>query len=61
MRLRACLGLILLGLSACESLPSAVLIDIDGSTLQFQKKPEPPVPPPAATAANQVADDDGTR
>lgn len=60
MRLRACLGLILLGLSACQSLPSAVLIDVDGSTLQFKKK-EPPVPPSADTAANQVADDDGPR
>ncbi|HYI48663.1 MAG TPA: hypothetical protein VEX35_09375 [Allosphingosinicella sp.] len=60
MRLRACLGLILLGLSACESLPSAVLIDIDGSALRFKKK-EPPVPPAAETAANQAADDDRTR
>lgn len=60
MRLRACLALTLLGLSACQSLPSAMLIDVDGSTLQFRKK-EPQVPPAVDTAANQVADDDGPR
>ena len=62
MRLRACLALILLGLSACQSLPSIVRIEVDGSTLQFQKKPEPPVRQVLDTpAANQMADDDGTR
>lgn len=62
MRLRACLGLILLGLSACESVPSIVRIEVDGSTLQFKKKPEPPAPPaPGAPASNQSADDDGAR
>lgn len=62
MRLRACLGIILLGLTACQSLPSVVRIEVDGSTLQFQKKPEPPAPPaPDAPASNQSADDDGAR
>ena len=54
MRLRACIGIMLLGLTACESLPSIVRIEVDGSSLQFQKKPEPP-------ASNQSADDDGAR
>ncbi len=62
MRLRACLALVLIGLGACQSLPSIVRIEVDGSTLQFQKKPEPPVPQvPDTPAANQVADDDGAR
>lgn len=54
MRLRACLGFMLLGLTACESLPSVVRIEVDGSTVRFEKKPEPP-------AANQSAGDDGAR
>lgn len=59
MRLRACLALALFGLSACQGLPSIVRIEVDGSTLQFQKKPEPPAP--ATPASNQLADDDGAR
>jgi len=59
MRLRACLGFMLLGLSACQSLPSVVRIEVDGSILEFQKKPEPPAPD--TSASNQSADDDGTR
>jgi hypothetical protein len=57
MRLRACLGFILLGLTACQGLPSIVRIEVDGSSLQFQKKPEPAAPP--APESNQSADDDG--
>lgn len=56
MRLRTCLGGLLLGLSACvgfpDTIPSAVRIDVDGSSLEFKKKPEPPAPapiPPAPT------------
>jgi hypothetical protein len=56
MRLRACIGVMLLGLGACESVPSIVRIEVDGSTLQFQKKPAPEAP-----ASNQSADDDGAR
>jgi hypothetical protein len=62
MRLRACLGFMLLGLTACQSLPSIVRIEVDGSSLQFQKKPGPPAPPaPDTPASNQSADDDGAR
>jgi hypothetical protein len=62
MRLRACLGFMLLGLSACQSLPSIVRIEVDGSILQFQKKPEPPAPAaPDTPASNQSVDDDGAR
>ena len=51
MRLRTCLGTLLLGLSACAGLPNtipgAVRIDVDGSTLEFKKKPDAPMPVPA--------------
>jgi hypothetical protein len=64
MRLRTCLGALLLGPSACVGLPNtipgAVRIDVDGSVLEFKKKPEPPAPaappapqpPPPAAAAD---------
>jgi hypothetical protein len=54
MQLRACLGFLLLGLTACESLPALIRFEIDGSSLEFKKKPEPP-------ASNLSTDDDGTR
>ena len=59
MRLRACLGIMLLGLSACQALPSIVRIEVDGSILQFQKKPEPPAPD--TPTPSQPAGDDGAR
>ncbi|MEA3011462.1 MAG: hypothetical protein QOD42_7 [Sphingomonadales bacterium] len=59
MRLRACIGLMLLGLTACQGLPSIVRIEVDGSTLRFDKKPDPPAPD--TPASNQSADDDGAR
>jgi hypothetical protein len=57
MRLRACLGIMLLGLSACESLPSIVRVEIDGTVVRFEKKK----PAPDEPAANQAAADDGAR
>jgi len=47
MRLRACLGGLMLGASACAQIPGETRIDVDGSTLEFKKKPAPPAPPPA--------------
>lgn len=44
MRLRVCLGTILLGVSACATLPQLVRIDVDGSTVEVKRKPEPPAP-----------------
>jgi hypothetical protein len=49
----------LLGLTACQGLPSIVRIEVDGSTLRFDKKPDPPAPD--TPASNQSADDDGAR
>jgi hypothetical protein len=48
MRLKASLGLILLGLGACTTLPGLpgiVRIEVDGSTLEFKKDPNPPARP----------------
>jgi hypothetical protein len=49
MRLMTCLGLILLG--GCAQLPDAVRVDVDGSSVEFKKKPTVPPPPPPATNA----------
>ena len=57
MRLRTCLGALLLGPCACVGLPNtipgAVRIDVDGSILEFKKKPEPPAPAPPPTPQPQ--------
>jgi len=41
MRLHACLGMLLLGLSACAHIPDHIRIDIDGSTIEIVKEPAP--------------------
>jgi hypothetical protein len=46
MRLRVSLGIILLGASACAHLPELVRIDVDGSSVELKRKPEPPAPDP---------------
>jgi hypothetical protein len=56
MQLKACLGFALLALGACETIPSLVRVEVDGSTVEFKKKQEPPAAPaptsaPAATPA----------
>jgi len=57
MRLRVCLSLVLLGLGACETLPSIVRVEVDGSTVEFKKKPaEAPAPQPPAPAAEPGPD-----
>ena len=43
MRLRACLGMIVLGLGGCAHIPAHLMLDVDGSIVEFKKK-EPPVP-----------------
>lgn len=49
MRLRACLGVISLGLGGCANIPAHLLLDVDGSVVEFKKKP-----PPAQAAENEV-------
>jgi len=41
MRLRACLGLVLLCTGACAHIPEVFRIDVDGSVLELKKKPAP--------------------
>lgn len=41
MRPRACLGILLLGLSACAHIPDHIRIDVDGSTIEIVKEPAP--------------------
>jgi hypothetical protein len=52
MRLKVCLGIILLGLGACTTIPGFVRLEVDGSTIEFNKKPEPE-PPAAASPATE--------
>ena len=48
MQLRACLGLVLLALSACAEIPKGISIVVDGSVLDFRKAPDvEPAPEPA--------------
>ena len=53
MRPRVCLGIILLGASACATLPELVRIDVDGSTVELKRKPDPPAPDPRQPDAQQ--------
>ena len=61
MRLRACLGGLVLGASACAQIPGEIRIDVDGSTLEFKKKPAPPAPAPASAPAPAPEPDAPTR
>jgi hypothetical protein len=54
MRRRACIGIIMCALAGCQSIPSVIRIEVDGSTLEFKKK-EPQAPAPAAPESNSVA------
>lgn len=53
MRRLAGIGIIMCALAGCQSIPSVIRIEVDGSTLEFKKK-EPPVPEPAAPVSNMV-------
>ena len=48
MRRIAGIGIMLLGLAGCQSLPAFIRIEVDGSTLEFKKKPPAPETPPPA-------------
>ena len=57
MRLRACLGLALLALTACAEIPKGISIVVDGSFLEFRKAPEPEPEPAHATNETAPADE----
>lgn len=56
MRLRACLGMMLPALAGCQSLPSVIRIEVDGSTLEFKKKEAPPEPEAPAADSNGASE-----
>lgn len=43
MRLRAGMGVVLLALGACAHIPERILVEVDGSTIEINKK-EPVAP-----------------
>lgn len=42
MRLRACLGIVLLASGGCAHIPEIIRLEIDGSTVEIKKKPGEP-------------------
>ena len=40
MRLRACLGLLLLALGGCAQLPERVRVEVDGRVIELERGPE---------------------
>lgn len=55
MRRLAGIGIMLCALAGCQSIPSIIRIEVDGSTLEFKKKVPPPTEPPAP-GSNSSAD-----
>lgn len=53
MRRLASIGIIMCALAGCQSIPSVIRIEVDGSTLEFKKK-QPPAPEPPAPDSNQA-------
>ena len=47
--------MILLGLGGCQHIPAYLMLDVDGSTVQFKKR----VPPAEENAAEPAPADDG--
>ena len=52
MRRLAGIGIIMCALGGCQSIPSVIRVEVDGSTLEFKKKG--PVAEPTAPEANSV-------
>ena len=42
MRLRACIGLLLLAMAGCAHIPDHIFLSVDGSTIEVVKKPLAP-------------------
>ena len=61
MRLSACLGIVLLATGACAHIPEVIRFEVDGSTVEIKKRPEPPVQGEEATAGEvgEQPEDDG--
>lgn len=62
MRLNACLGIVLLATGACAHIPEVIRLEVDGSTVEIKKRPEPPAEgeeEPADGVAEPPEDDGG--
>jgi hypothetical protein len=55
MRHKASLVILALALCACATIPAFIRLDVDGSTVEYKKKPEPPVA--NGMAGNEAAAD----
>jgi hypothetical protein len=53
MRRLASIGIIMCALAGCQSIPSVIRIEVDGSTLEFKKK-VPPAPASPVPESNSV-------
>ncbi len=56
MRRTCGIGIMLLALAGCQSLPASMRIEADGSTLTFEKKAEAPVPPARPEGGDDAPD-----
>jgi hypothetical protein len=56
MRRIAGIGIVMLALAGCQSLPSVIRIEVDGTTIAFEKK-EPPAPGVAGNEVNAIEAD----
>ena len=54
MRRFAGIGIMLLGLAGCQSLPDIVRVEVDGSTLEFKKKEPPTTEAPSTAPGNEI-------
>ena len=54
MRRLACIGMMLLVLTGCQSVPGIVRVEVDGSTLEFKKKEPPATEAPSTAPGNAV-------
>lgn len=61
MRLSACLGIVLLATGACAHIPEVIRFEVDGSTVEIKKRPEPPAEGEEAIAGEvaEQPEDDG--
>ena len=56
MRRMAGIGIVMCALAGCQSIPSVIRIEVDGSTLEFKKK-EPPASATEIPAAASLSVD----
>jgi hypothetical protein len=55
MRLRACLGMLLLATAGCAQFPNEIRLQVDGNSIDIKKKPLAPLPTNEAQPADEAA------